>query len=253
MKVVLSPAKAIDLSKSLTTKEVSIPQFINQAEGLVNKLKKFSSKKIGEMMHLSKDLSDLNHQRYQNWKKVSAVSDETGQVSAIFNGEVYKGFDALSFNAEELKIAQDKIRILSGLYGVLKPMDVVYPYRLEMGTRWTVTPSKTNLYKFWGTQLADFLNDENESGILINLASTEYFKAIDKKTINGTIITPSFKEFKNGDYKVVMVYVKRARGLMARYIVKNNINNPAELKSFDTDGYRFDENLSSENDWVFTR
>ena len=253
MKVVLSPAKAIDLSKTLGTKKVSIPEFIDEAEGLVKKLRKFSSRKIGTMMHLSKDLSDLNHQRYQNWKKVNAVSDETGQVSAIFNGEVYKGFDALSFNAQELEIAQDKIRILSGLYGVLKPMDVVYPYRLEMGTRWAVTPSKTNLYKFWGTKLADFLNEENDSGILINLASTEYFKAIDKKTINGTIITPSFKEFKNGDYKVVMVYAKRARGLMARYIVKNNINNPEELKSFDTDGYRFDENLSSENDWVFTR
>jgi len=253
MKVVLSPAKAIDLSKTLTTQEVSIPHFINEAEGLVKKLKKFSSKKIGGMMHLSKDLSDLNYQRYQNWEKVDAISEETGQVSAIFNGEVYKGLDALSFNENELIIAQDKIRILSGLYGVLKPMDIVYPYRLEMGTKWAVTPSKTNLYKFWGTQLADFLNKENPDGVLVNLASTEYFKAIDKKTIKGRIITPSFKEFKNGDYKVVMVYAKKARGLMARYIVKNNISNPEELKSFNIDGYRFDENLSSENDWVFTR
>ena len=132
-------------------------------------------------------------------------------------------------------------------------MDVVYPYRLEMGTKWAVTPSKTNLYKFWGTRLADFINNENPDGVLVNLASTEYFKAIDKKTIKGRIITPSFKEFKNGDYKIVMVFAKKARGLMARYIVKNNISNPEELKSFDIDGYRFDENLSSENDWVFTR
>ncbi|MCO4814690.1 MAG: peroxide stress protein YaaA [Flavobacteriales bacterium] len=253
MKVVLSPAKAIDLSKVLVTKEVSIPHFIDEAEGLVKKLKKFSSKKIGAMMHLSKDLSDLNQNRYQNWEKATALSEEVGQVSAIFNGEVYRGLDALSFDAEELKIAQDKIRILSGLYGVLKPMDVVFPYRLEMGTRWEVTPTKANLYKFWGTKLADFLNQENKDGVLINLASTEYFKAIDKKTINGRIITPSFKEFKNGEYKIVMVFAKRARGMMARYIVKNDINNPEDLKSFNIGGYRFDENLSSENDWVFTR
>ena len=136
MKVVLSPAKAIDLSKVLTTTEVSIPHFIDEAEGLVKKLKKLSSKKIGAMMHLSKELSDLNQQRYQDWEKVSAISDEVGQVSAIFNGEVYKGLDALSFDENELKIAQDKIRILSGLYGVLKPMDIIYPYRLEMGTKW---------------------------------------------------------------------------------------------------------------------
>ena len=253
MKVVLSPAKAIDLSKSLTTREVSIPHFIDEAEGLVKKLKKFSSKKIGAMMHLSKDLSDLNQNRYQNWKMAAGISGEAGQVSAIFNGEVYKGLDALSFDENELKIAQDKIRILSGLYGVLKPMDIIYPYRLEMGTKWAVTPSKTNLYKFWGTKLADFLNEEDTDDVLINLASTEYFKAIDKKTIDRRIITPSFKELKNGDYKIVMVYAKKARGLMARYIVKNNISNPEDLKAFDTDGYCYDENLSSENDWVYTR
>lgn len=253
MKVILSPAKAIDINKSLSSEQVTIPYFLEEASALVKKIKKFSSKKIGKMMHLSADLSELNHQRYQDWEKAESISEKTGHVSAIFNGEVYRGLDAQSFNLKELEIAQDKIRILSGLYGILKPMDVVYPYRLEMGTKWAVTPAKTNLYKYWGTKLADFLNSENEDGTLINLASTEYFKAIDKKTLKGRIITPTFKEFKNGDYKVIMVFAKRARGSMARYIVKNNITNPEDIKSFDTDGYRYDENLSGENDWVFTR
>lgn len=253
MKVLLSPAKAIDITKSLNTDSFSAPVFMDEAASLIKKLSKFSSKKIGGMMHLSKELSDLNHQRYQEWENNSEKNEKNAPVSAAFNGEVYRGLDAPSMTKEQLIIAQDKVRILSGVYGVLKPMDIIYPYRLEMGTKWAVTPAKSNLYKFWGTKIAKSLNEENESGVTINLASTEYFKAVDKKTLKGRVITPTFKEFKNGDYKVIMVFAKRARGSMARYIVNHNISNPEDIKMFDTDGYSFNANMSTEDDWVFTR
>ena len=253
MKVLLSPAKAIDLSKTVETTNFSAPVFMNEAESLIQKMKKFSPKKIATMMHLSKDLGELNHQRYQDWSTDSLKNENNGPVAAAFSGEVYRGLDIPSMNTKELKIAQDKVRILSGVYGVLKPLDLIYPYRLEMGTKWAVTPAKKNLYQFWGTKIAEQLNSENESGITINLASTEYYKAVDKKTLEGRVITPTFKEFKNGDYKVIMVFAKRARGSMARYIVQNNISNPEQIKLFDTDGYRFDVNQSTENDWVFVR
>tara|TARA_R110002072_G_scaffold256261_1_gene415074 strand:- start:4690 stop:5451 length:762 start_codon:yes stop_codon:yes gene_type:complete len=253
MIILLSPAKAIDTTRTLNTNDFSSPQFLSEAETLIKKLKKFSSKKIGKMMHLSKDLSDLNYQRYQDWKNEIVLEGNACYVSAAFNGEVYRGFDTPSLTEKELKIAQDKVRILSGLYGILKPLDLIYPYRLEMGTKWAVTPSKTNLYKFWGSKLADAINKENNVGIVVNLASTEYFKAIDKKVLKGRVITPTFKEFKNGEYKVVMVYAKKARGFMARFIVENNIENPEELKLFNTEGYHYDTNLSEGDNWVFTR
>ncbi|MGB0915528.1 MAG: peroxide stress protein YaaA [Crocinitomicaceae bacterium] len=253
MKVLLSPAKAIDITKSLNTDSYSTPVFMDEAASLIKKLSKFSSKKIGGMMHLSKELSDLNHQRYQEWESNSEKNEKNAPVSAAFNGEVYRGLDAPSMTKEQLIIAQDKVRILSGVYGILKPTDIIYPYRLEMGTKWAVTPAKSNLYKFWGTKIAKSLNEENESGVTINLASTEYFKAVDKKTLKGRVITPTFKEFKNGDYKVIMVFAKRARGSMARYIVDHNISNPEDIKMFDTDGYSFNANMSTEDDWVFTR
>jgi cytoplasmic iron level regulating protein YaaA (DUF328/UPF0246 family) len=253
MKVLLSPAKAIDINRKLNTEETSEPVFCDEAESLVKKLSKFSSKKIGTMMHLSKDLSDLNHERYQNWKSVTRLNNDNAHAIAAFNGEVYRGFDAVSLDSDKLEVAQNKVRVLSGLYGVLKPLDVIYPYRLEMGTKWSVTPAKKNLYQFWGKKLAEEINAENEDGIIINLASNEYFKALDKKTLEGRIITPVFKDLKNGEYKTIMVFAKKARGAMARFIVDHNISNPEDIKGFDTDGYRYDENLSSENDWVFTR
>lgn len=253
MKVLLSPAKALDMDKQLNTTETSTPIFLDKSEGLVKKLSKFSSNKIGKMMRLSKELSDLNHDRYQTWEPVTEFNGKNAHAIAAFNGEVYRGFDATTLSAEKLKEAQETVRILSGLYGVLKPLDVIYPYRLEMGTKWSVTPKTTSLYKFWGTKIADALNEENEDGLIVNLASNEYFKAVDKKALKGRVITPTFKEFKNGDYKVIMVFAKRARGSMARYIVDHSIKNVEDLKAFDTDGYRYDENLSSGDDWVFTR
>lgn len=252
MIVLLSPAKSIEIDRKLNSNDTSIPVFISEAEGLAKKLSKFSAKKLAGLMHLSPQLADLNVERYQEWKADSKPSDQNATAISAFTGEVYRGFDSVSLKKDELEVAQDKVRILSGLYGVLKPLDVIYPYRLEMGTSWAVTPSKKNLYAFWGKKIAEELNSEG-SDVIVNLASNEYFKAVDKKTIKGRIITPVFKEFKNGDYKVVMVYAKKARGMMARYIVQNNIEDPELIKGFDVDGYHFDANLSTENEWVFTR
>lgn len=241
------------MTKTLEASTATTPIFLKESEGLVKKLSKFSSGKIGKMMHLSKDLSDLNHDRYQTWEAVTEMNDKSAMAAAAFNGEVYRGLDAPSFTEKELDVAQERIRILSGLYGILKPMDVIYPYRLEMGTKWAVTPAKTNLYKFWGTKIADVLNEETNGEEIINLASNEYFKAVDKKALKSRVITPTFKDFKNGEYKTIMVFAKKARGSMARYIVKNNITSSEEVKNFDVDGYRFDENLSEGDNWVFTR
>lgn len=254
MKILLSPAKSIETKNIPLISDHTIPSFMKESEQLMNKLKKLSVKKIEEMMHISKDLAELNHSRFQNWKVPEVQNDEIIPAILGFNGEVYKGFDARSFNSEQLQKAQERVVILSGLYGILKPLDLIYPYRLEMGTKWAVTPKQKNLYQFWGTKLSKHLNDSmDKNGVLINLASTEYSKAIDKKTLKTRIITPIFKEFKNGEYKIVMIYAKHARGAMARHIVVNEIVNPEELKLYSVDGYSFDVNQSTEDDWTFVR
>jgi cytoplasmic iron level regulating protein YaaA (DUF328/UPF0246 family) len=252
MKVLLSPAKKIDMNKEIQTTETTVPELLNDAESLMKKMKKFSSKKIGTMMHLSTDLSDLNYERNQNWKPITEKDSDSTHAIAAFDGEVYRGFDATSLSKEQLTIAQDKVRILSGLYGILKPLDVIYPYRLEMGTKWAVTPAKKNLYQFWGKRIGDLINSEEED-VIVNCASTEYFKATNTKELKARIITPVFKDLKNGEYKTIMVFAKKARGAMARFIVDNNIQDPEMVKGFDWEGYGYDANLSSENEWVFTR
>ncbi len=252
MKILLSPAKLIDVTRKVNSSESTSPTFLEDSAYLASKLKKMSAKKIGKLMHLSPELSDLNYERYQEWNDSTTEKEGTAKAIAAFNGEVYRGLDAESLSAQELKRSQDKIRILSGLYGILKPLDVIYPYRLEMGTKWAVTPKQKNLYAFWGNKLASFINEE-ESDVIINLASTEYFKAVSPKDLKARVITPVFKEFKNGEYKTIMVFAKKARGFMARYIIQNNIDDPELIKGFDTEGYHFDANMSSDNEWVFTR
>ncbi len=254
MKIVISPAKSIDYKKIENSNLSSIPFFLKDTESLVTKMKKFSSKKIAEMMHLSKDLSDLNYNRYQNWESPVVESSTIFPAISAFNGEVYKGFDVHTLSKGEIENSQNNLRILSGLYGILKPMDLIYPYRLEMGTKWKITPKINNLYSFWGTKIAESLNKEMTEGeVLINLASTEYFKAVDLKILKARVITPHFKDFKNGQLKIVMMYAKHQRGAMARYIIKNKMTNPEELKVYTVDGYSFDVNSSTDNDWVFTR
>jgi cytoplasmic iron level regulating protein YaaA (DUF328/UPF0246 family) len=256
MIVLLSPAKSMDFDFPTPAIPTTIPVFADEADYLAKKLQKMSAEKIGELMHISTALADLNYDRYQNWEKPTAASDLNFACALAFSGEVYKGLDLKSLNKSELKIAQSKIRILSGLYGVLKPLDVIYPYRLEMGTKWEITAKTKNLYAYWKEKSTPLLNQEIQdanSEFIVNLASTEYFKSIDTKNLNANIITPVFKDYKNGKLKIIMLYAKHARGTMARYIVQNNVKEVEQLKLYDIDGYRFSENDSSEKEWVFTR
>lgn len=256
MKILLSPAKSLDFTNSHDAIHTTTAVFLDEANALVRKLQKLSSKKIGQLMHLSSDLADLNFHRFQQWESPIASSEHNKASIFAFSGEVYKGLDAQSLSDEELQRAQSQVRILSGLYGLLKPFDLLYPYRLEMGTKFQVTPTKKNLYAFWGSKIAQQLNEEMKiagEDSVINLASNEYFKAVDLKTLRARVITPVFKEFKNGEFKIVMMYAKHARGAMARYILQNQIQDPELLKVYNVDGYTFNVHLSSNDEWVFTR
>lgn len=252
MKILLSPAKNIDDTKRFETSNYSIPVFQDEAEALVKKLQKLSAKKIAKLMHVSNDIAELNVNRYAKWSKVSDDKGGGVHAAAIFNGEVYRGLDALNLSPKALERAQEELRILSGLYGILKPLDLIYPYRLEMGTSWGPTPAKKNLYAFWGDKVVKELNSE-ESELIVNLASAEYFKVLPTKKIKSKVITPTFKEFKNGKYSVVMVYAKQSRGAMARYILENNIHDLDGIKLFNVGGYQFDVKQSSDTEFVFTR
>jgi cytoplasmic iron level regulating protein YaaA (DUF328/UPF0246 family) len=256
MKVLLSPAKSLDYNTKIDYFDFSIPTYLKESEILAKKMSKNSASKIATMMTLSKNLAELNHHRYQNWEAPSDSNDSNRQCIFAFSGEVYKGFDAWSLSESQLNLAQDKIRIISGLYGILKPLDLIYPYRLEMGTKWEITPKIKNLYSFWGSKIIDFLSAEmkiNDESEIINLASNEYFKALDLKKNKYKIITPIFKDLKNGEYKMIMMYAKHARGAMARYIITNKINSSEELKLYSNDGYQFDVNQSNEKEFVFVR
>ncbi len=250
MIILLSPAKSMDFEFSKPALPTTIPLFVEEADSLAKKLKKMSAAKIGELMHISSALADLNYDRYQNWEKPAAPSELNFPCAFAFSGEVYKALDIHSLSKSELKTAQDKIRILSGLYGMLKPLDIIYPYRLEMGTKWEVSAKIKNLYAFWTAKTTPLLKDEKT---IVNLASEEYSKSIDFKKLAGQVITPVFKDYKNGQLKIIAIYAKHARGAMARYIVQQDLKDIEKLKLYDVDGYRFSENDSNENEWVYTR
>ena len=252
MKIIISPAKSLDFESKATTDVYTQPRFLEQSEKLNKKLKTLSRKKLSELMKISDDLASLNYDRNQDWQPPFSL-DNAKQAVFAFTGEVYRGIDANSISEDKIPVLQDKLRILSGLYGLLKPLDLIQPYRLEMGTKLKVG-RRENLYKFWDTTLAESLNEELEEGeLLINLASTEYFKALPKKALKVPMITPVFKDFKNGQYKTIMTFAKKARGLMVRYIIDNNVETLEELKGFDVEGYGFSEEMSTETELVFTR
>lgn len=254
MKILISPAKSLGNQKLKSNISPTHGLFIDEAESLAKKLKKFSVKKIEKLMHVSNDIATLNYNRFQDWEKPIKENENVLPALAQFTGEVYRGLDAETLDSQQIEFAQKNLRILSGMYGVLKPMDLMFPYRLEMGTSWAVTPKTKNLYQFWGTKLSKCLNSEMEKEeVIVNLASNEYFKAIDKKALKAKIITPHFKELKNDKYSVVAIYAKNARGKMTRYAIENEINDVNQLKNFNLDGYVFHESLSTETDWVFTR
>lgn len=252
MKIVLSPAKSLDYETTLPTTKNTQPQFLKQSEHLNKILKKKSAKSLSELMKISRDLSELNYERNQQWD-IPFTKENARPAIYAFKGDVYRALDAYTIPNNKIERLQDTVRILSGLYGVLKPLDLIQSYRLEMGTKMTVGKNK-NLYEFWKTDLTAALNDElDDDELFLNLASVEYFKAIDKKALQVPVIDVDFKELKDGDYKIIGIYAKLARGLMTRYIIDNNIKTLDGLKGFDVDNYRFHDELSGENKLVFTR
>ena len=252
MKIVISPAKSLDLDSAIPTNSFSQPEFLEDSEKISAVLKKKSPKKIGELMSISAKLSDLNWQRNQDWKLPFDLENARQAVYA-FKGDVYIGLDAYTIEENKLRQLNDKLRILSGLYGILKPLDLIQAYRLEMGTKLKVG-TKENLYQFWGNKITDLLNAEMKEGeLLVNLASNEYYKVVKPKLVNNTIVTPQFKDYKDGKLKMISFFAKKARGMMVRYIIDNDINDVEGLKGFNVDGYGFSEELSTEKELVFVR
>lgn len=253
MKIVLSPAKSLDFESPLPTKLYSQFGFQKQSLEIDKVLKKKSPKQLAELMSISDKLSDLNWQRNQE-RNVSDITTENGRPAIFaFNGEVYIGLDAFSLSEEKINTLQNKLRILSGLYGLLKPLDLMQPYRLEMGTKLPVGKSK-NLYEFWKAKLTNELNSQLEKDeLFVNLASNEYFDAVDVKKLKVPVVTPEFKDYKEGKLKMISFFAKKARGLMVRFIIDTNAQTIDDLKGFNYEGYSFDSNLSKGNTLVFTR
>ena len=254
MITIISPAKTLDFDVEVQTKEHSKSEFLQESKKIVDRLKDFSPNELANLMNINQELAALNYERYLKWE-LPFTKDNAKQALMVFKGQVFVGLDAKTLSEKDLLFAQDHLRILSGLYGILRPLDLMQPYRLEMGTK-LKNPEGDNLYKFWGSKITDFINKElsgQKTPFLINLASNEYFKAINPKKINGEIITPVFKEAKGNGFKVITVYAKTARGLMSRFIIENRIEEPSQLKAFDSDGYLFNHDLSTDKEWVFTR
>lgn len=252
MKLVLSPAKSLDFESKLPTTKTSEGQFLSDSERINKLLKKKSARSLSKLMSISDDLAQLNYQRNQEWQ-LPFTKDNARPAVYAFNGDVYRGLDVYTLDTKNIDKLQDTVRILSGLYGVLKPLDLIQPYRLEMGTKLSIGKNK-NLYEFWKKKVTKALNEELEDNeLFLNLASNEYFKAIDSKTLKVPVIEIDFKELKNGEYKTIGIYAKLARGLMARYIIDTNAKTLEDIKGFNLENYRFHEQLSKENRLVFTR
>lgn len=254
MLIIISPAKTINEEPVNLEIPVSSPEFINEASEIVQVLKKYSPIRIGKLMSINPKLAQLNYERYQEWQLPFSVDNSKPSVFA-FNGDVYNGLKVEEYSNDDLLYAQQHLRILSGLYGLLKPLDLIQSYRLEMGTKLKLKRKK-NLYEFWGKKLTLSLNSllkSNQQDTLINLASNEYYKAIQASGLSYNIITPIFKDYKNGSYKFMSVFGKKARGLMASYIIKNHLEDPEQIKLFEEDGYYYNDQLTEGNEWVFTR
>ncbi len=252
MLIVLSPAKTLDLETPPSTKLQSQPDFLDHSARLIDTLRAFSPDQVGHLMDISNALSTLNVARYAAWS-----SDAAGGRQAImaFNGDVYAGFDARTLKPKQLDYAQSRVRILSGLYGLLRPLDMIHPHRLEMSTRLATARGK-DLYAFWGDTVTSALNQTIADGgakVLVNLASEEYFKSVKPRLLSVPVITPVFEDWKNGKYKVISFYAKRARGMLARYAAVKAITNPEKLKAFAVAGYAFDKHDSDQKTWVFRR
>ena len=257
MLMVISPAKTLDFDTPAVTDVHTTPVFLNEAQTLIKQLRELSPPQVSELMGISDKLGQLNFGRFQDWKRPFTAKNSKQAVLA-FKGDVYTGLDAEGLTEKQLQWAQDHLRMLSGLYGLLRPLDLMQAYRLEMGTKFANTGGK-DLYAFWGDKITSALNAElarDKNPVLLNLASNEYFKSVQVKQLNAEVITPVFKDWKGGKggkYKIISFYAKKARGLMSAYIIKNRIKNVEKIKQFDVAGYQYNEAMSSATEWVFTR
>ena len=254
MLIVISPAKKLDYASSVNAPLTTQPELLDHAQELLHGLKALAPQDVSSLMSLSDKLGALNFERFQEWQ-TPFTADNARPAVLAFKGDVYQGLDAESMSDEDLRWAQDHLRILSGLYGLLRPLDLMQAYRLEMGTKFA-NPRGADLYQFWGDIITDELNRAElkaEPSVMVNLASNEYFKSVHKKDISARIITPVFMDKKNEKYKIISFYAKKARGLMSRYIIRNRITEVEQIKDFDTDGYSYNAALSEADQWVFVR
>jgi cytoplasmic iron level regulating protein YaaA (DUF328/UPF0246 family) len=254
MLIVISPAKTLDYTTPPVTSTHTQPDYLEQSQRLIDILRNYSALDLAELMHLSMKLAELNFERYHAWRP-EFTADNAKQAVLAMKGDVYSGLDAETFSEGDFAFAQDHLRILSGLYGLLRPLDLMQPYRLEMGTKLANQAGK-DLYAFWGGQITEGLNRQlaaQGDRVLINLASNEYFKAVKPKQLDARIITPQFKERKGDGYRMLGVYAKKARGLMSRYIITHRLGDPEQIKGFDSEGYAYNPALSGPDQWVFSR
>ncbi|AWT11123.1 peroxide stress protein YaaA [Stutzerimonas frequens] len=254
MLMVISPAKTLDYETPPITERFTLPQHLDHSQQLIELLRDYSPAQISELMHLSDKLAALNVARYGSWT-AEFTPDNAKQALLAFKGDVYTGLNVDDFTDDDLLFAQQHLRMLSGLYGLLRPLDLMQPYRLEMGTK-LVNPRGKDLYAFWGERISDWLNEalrEQGDDVLLNLASNEYFSSVRRKALNARVIDVDFKDMKNGQYKIISFYAKKARGLMARWVIKERIAKPEQLSAFDYEGYRFSADDSSANHLVFLR
>ena len=254
MLIIISPAKTLDFETAPITKVHTQPEFLKESRQLVSQLKELTPAEVSSLMKISDKLGVLNFLRFNEWKTPFTLNNAK-QALLAFKGDVYTGINADSFSRRDLNFAQKHLRILSGLYGILKPLDLIQAYRLEMGSKFRNRKGK-DLYEFWESKLTDQINQDikaSKSKYLINLASNEYFKSLHADAINAEIIVPVFKDYKNGKYKIITFYAKKARGLMSAYIIKNRLKNPEDIKAFNVDGYKFCKAASNATNWVFQR
>jgi len=254
MLMVISPAKTLDFETPPSTTRFTQPQYLDHSQELITQLRDLTPAQIGELMHLSDKLSGLNAARFGSWNP-AFTPENAKQALLAFKGDVYTGLQAETLSEKELSYAQDHLRMLSGLYGLLRPLDLMQPYRLEMGTKLANSRGK-DLYAFWGTRISEWLNEalaEQGDDLLLNLASTEYFSAVKRSALKARIIDTEFKDQKNGQYKIISFYAKKARGMMSRFVISEQINTPDALKQFDVNGYRYSSEQSTSTKLVFLR
>ncbi|WP_338526144.1 peroxide stress protein YaaA [Pseudomonas batumici] len=254
MLMVISPAKTLDFETPPVTRRFTQPQYLDHSQELIEQLRTLSPAQISELMHVSDKIGGLNAARFGSWTP-AFTPDNAKQALLAFKGDVYTGLHAEDFNDADFDFAQTHLRMLSGLYGLLRPLDLMQPYRLEMGTKFANARGK-DLYAFWGTRISEWLNEalaEQGDEVLLNLASNEYFSAVKRSALNARVINTEFRDQKNGQYKIISFYAKKARGMMARFVIRERIQNPEQLKTFDEQGYRFSTEFSKPDNLVFLR